>query len=284
MDKATRLARLQARYGGARQEGPQRREFGMPGPGGRGRNQAMGASGRPKNLRRTVARLLRVLSRERLLLALAMACAVACTLSTLAAGYMLRPIMNRFLYYDPAEADLSGRIAALGGGLAVMAAVYAVSVSTQYAQQRLMLTVSQRSLRRMRQALFDKLQTLPVRYFDTHAAGDVMSRFTNAVDSVGEMLNTTLIQIISGAITLVGTIALMLYTSPILGSITLVMTPVLTLISKRIISRGRGAYVRQQRNLGMLNGFSEEIISGQKVVKVFSHEEIALDEFDLLNE
>ena len=88
MDKATRLSRLQARYGGARQEGPQRREFGMPGPGGRGRNQAMGASGRPKNLRRTVARLL---------LTLAVICAVVCTLSTLAAGYMLRPIMNRFL-------------------------------------------------------------------------------------------------------------------------------------------------------------------------------------------
>ncbi len=282
MDKAERLSRLRARYGGAKADGPRRKEMGMPGRAGR--DGAMGATGRPKELRRTVARLMRYLGRERLMLCLALACTVLCTVSTLAAGYMLRPIMNRFLYYDPAQSDLAPRVAALTRALAGMAAVYAVSVATQYAQTRLMLTVSQRSLRRMRQELFDKLQTLPIRYFDTHPAGDVMSRFTNDVDSVGEMLNTTLIQIVSGGITIAGTVALMLYTSPILGGITLVMTPVLTLISKAIISRGRGAYARQQRNLGMLNGYAEEIISGQKVVKAFSHEGVAEEEFGLLND
>ena len=293
------LSRLQARYGGAKKnEGPGKQELSLGGPGRGNRDRAMGAGGKPKHMRRTVARLFRYLAQERVLLTLALLCAVICTLTTLAAGYMLRPIMNRFLYYDPVQAELStnatsiirvdpelsARVAGLVRALGVMALVYAVSVSTQWLQQRLMLAVSQRSLRRMRQALFDKLQTLPIRYFDTHAAGDVMSRFTNDVDSVGEMLNTTLIQIVSGAITLAGTIALMLYTSPILGAITLVMTPVLTWISKQIISRGRGAYARQQRGLGMLNGFSEEIISGQKVVKVFDHEDIAIAEFDALNE
>ena len=293
------LTRLQARYGGAKKDNASgKQEFSLGGPGRGNRERAMSAGGKPKHMRKTVARLFHYLAQERVLLTLALLCAVVCTLTTLAAGYMLRPIMNRFLYYDPVQTELSAqaasvirvdpelsaRVIGLVRALGVMALVYAVSVSTQWLQQRLMLAVSQRSLRRMRQALFDKLQTLPIRYFDTHAAGDVMSRFTNDVDSVGEMLNTTLIQIVSGAITLVGTIALMLYTSPILGTITLVMTPVLTWISKQIISRGRGAYVRQQRGLGMLNGFSEEIISGQKVVKVFDHEDIAIAEFDALNE
>ena len=115
---------------------------------------------------------------------------------------------------------------------------------------------------------------------DTHASGDVMSCFTNDVDTVGEMLNTTLIQIISGAVTIIGTVKiLMLYTSLILGAITLIMTPFLTWISKKIVERGRSAYRIQQKTLGMLNGFSEETISGQKVIKIFNHEENAQEEF-----
>jgi ATP-binding cassette subfamily B protein len=136
----------------------------------------------------------------------------------------------------------------------------------------------------MRQDLFDKLQTLPIRYFDTHASGDLMSRFTNDIDAVGEMLNTTLIQIISGMIMVAGTVILMLYTSLILGGITIIMTPVLTWVSKMIIASGRSAYRTQQKTLGMLNGFAEETISGQKVVKVFNHEETAQEEFAYLNQ
>ena len=146
-----------------------------------------------------------------------------------------------------------------------------------------MLTVSQRSLKQMRRDLYNKIQTLPVRYFDTHSSGDIMSRFSNDVDSVGEMLNTTLIQIITGIITLVGTLVLMLYTNWILGLITIAMAPILTYASKTILKSGRSAYVKQQKNLGMLNGFAEETISGQKVVKVFNHENISVEEFEYLN-
>lgn len=111
-----------------------------------------------------------------------------------------------------------------------------------------------------------------------------MSRFTNDVDTVGEMLNTTLIQIISGVITTVGTIILMLYTSPILGTITIIATPILACLSKTIMTKGSRAYREQQRSLGMLNGFTEEMLSGQKVVQVFHHEDIAMDEFAYLNQ
>lgn len=252
--------------------------------GGAMARNVMGKGGKPKNAMNTLIKLLQYISAQRLLFVIAMICAIVNIVATLAASYMLRPIMNAFLYYDPNETDLTTRITGLIWGIAIMAAVYAISILTQWLQQRIMLTVSQRSLKQMRSDLFEKLQTLPVKYFDTHSSGDIMSRFSNDVDAVGQMLNTTLIQIISGAITIVGTIVLMLYTNWILGSITLVMTPILMWVSKTILKLGSSAYKKQQKNLGMLNGFAEETISGQKVVKVFNHEETAEEEFDFLND
>ncbi len=277
-----RQERLVKKYGSSGAGESTKKELNIPGRGNRGR--AMGVSGKPKNLKRTVFRLMKYLSHERGMLAAAIGCCVVCTLTTLAASYMLRPAMNRFLYYDGGEKALTARMEGLAHWLGIMAVVYACSVVTQWLQQRLMLTVSQRSLKRMRSELYDHLQSLPIRYFDTHASGDVMSRFTNDIDTIGEMLNTTLIQIVSGTITVAGTVFLMLYTNVLLGAITLIMTPVLTLVSRWIIRKGQGAYREQQKNLGMLNGFAQELISGQRVVKVFGREEIACDEFEFLND
>lgn len=280
MDDA-RLKRLSEKYSNSG-KGNAKCEMDISGRGDRDRS--MGAKGKPKNLKQTVSRLIKYLSHEKKVLIIAISCSFIYTIASLVASYMLRPIMNEFIYYDAENSNISSRLTGLAIGIGIMAAVYAVAVLTQWLQQRLMLTVSQRSLKQLRGELYNKMQTLPIRYFDTHAAGDIMSRFTNDVDTIGEMLNTTLIQIISGAITIVGTIILMLYTSPILGAITIVMTPILTYASKMIIKKGRGAYTLQQRNLGMVNGFAEEIISGQKVVKVFNHEEIAEEEFGYLND
>ncbi len=280
MDDA-RLKRLSEKYSNSG-NGNAKREMDISGRGDRDRS--MGVKGKPKNLKQTVSRLIKYLSHEKKVLIIAISCSFIYTIASLVASYMLRPIMNEFIYYDAKNSDISSRLTGLAVGIGIMAAVYAVAVFTQWLQQRLMLTVSQRSLKQLRSELYNKMQTLPIRYFDTHAAGDIMSRFTNDVDTIGEMLNTTLIQIISGAITIVGTIILMLYTSPILGAITIVMTPILTYASKMIIKKGRGAYTLQQKNLGMVNGFAEEIISGQKVVKVFNHEEIAEEEFGYLND
>lgn len=249
-----------------------------------GKRGNMGATGKPKEMWKTIRRLLKYLSKEKHLFIVAILCAILFTFANLIASYLLRPIMNEFIYYDASNPDLTERLQGLGMGLGIMAIIYAIAVFTQWAQQRIMLTVSQNSLKHMRNDLYGKLQTLPMRYFDTHATGDIMSRFTNDVDAIGEMLNTTLIQIISGAITIVGTIILMLYTNPLLGAITIVMTPLLTLASKLIIKYGQSSYAQQQRSLGMLNAFSEETISGQKVVKVFNHEQIANDEFEYLND
>ena len=250
---------------------------------GGGRARAMSAQGKPKNLLGTMNRLLRYLGKERGLIVLAAFFALAFSASSLTASYMLRPIINRFLAQGAAGRELKERFWGLALALGVLAGVYLTSVLCQWLQQRIMLSVSQRSLCRMRRELFDHLQTLPVSYFDNHGTGDIMSRFANDVDAVGEMLNTTLIQMISGSVTIVGTVGLMLYTNVILGTITILFTPLLAAISRRIMKTGQKAYARQQRNLGALNGFAQETITGQKVVKVFNHEGAAMEEFSYLN-
>jgi len=273
-----RAERLAEKYNG--REEKQKAEMNVMGR--RGPGAMMRGGGKPKNALKTIGRLLKYLAHERKLMITALVCSLLFTISSLAASYMLRPIMNTFL--EDNGLSIGERTKGLALGILLMAAVYAISVSTHWLQQRIMLAVSQRSLLRMRGDLYRKLQRLPVRYFDTHASGDIMSRFTNDVDTVGEMLNTTLIQIISGAITIVGTVVLMLYTNWILGLITIVVAPILTFASRAIMKSGRSAYKKQQASLGAINGFAEETISGQKVVKVFNHEAIAEDEFEFLND
>ena len=276
-----RSSRIEAKYSNVKvSEGKKELDLGR----GAGRDRALNAHGKPKNTKVTVTRLARYVSREKKLIITALICSLINTGTTLAASYLLRPIINKFIYFDGESSDITARLSGLGVWLIFLAVIYGVSVLTQWAQQRLMLTASQRTLVRMRSELFNKLQSLPIKYFDVNSAGDIMSRFTNDTDTVGEMLNTTLIQIISGTLTIVGTLVLMMITNPILGAITIVSTPLLTFITKVIMKKGRAAYSAQQRNLGMLNGFSEETISGQKVVKVFNHEGISLDEFSYLND
>ena len=274
--------RFVKKYSSATASGENKKSMDIMGRGGR--NTAMAAKGKPKDMKRAIVRLLKYLSHERFLFITAIVCALTNTVTSLVAAYLLRPIMNKFIYFDADNPDISARVSGLAGGLLFLAVIYGVSVLTQWLQQRIMLTVSQRTLRNMRAELYNKLQTLPISYFDKNPAGDIMSRFTNDVDTVGEMLNTTLVQIVSGAITVVGTVILMLYTNALLGGITIVLTPLMIWVSKQIIKKSRAAYSAQQKNLGMLNGFAEETITGQKVVKIFNHEQISVEEFAFLNE
>lgn len=271
-----RAERLKKKYGYA-SDSPQKKEMNL-GKGSRG--SAMTAHGKPKNTKGTLMRLISCLGKEKGLIVLALFMMLLYTLSSLAASYMLRPIINTFIYEG---GNVGERMGEFAKALLVLAAVYSAAVLGQWLCQRIMLSVSQRSLSRMRKELFDKLQTLPIKYFDNHATGDVMSRFTNDVDAVGEMLNTTFIQVISGAVTIFGTVVLMLYTNIVLGLMTILLTPLLVFVSRTIIKKGRRAYKEQQKNLGALNGFSQEIITGQKVVKIFNHEETAAEEFEYLN-
>lgn len=275
-----RALRLQKKYEGSTTPNSPQKTMNVT---GRNNNQgAMGATGKPKSMGKTISRLAYYLGSEKKLLIIAMISVIVFTFTSLAVSYMLRPIINAYIYDDGTHV-IGHRLTQLFYALLLLGSIYLLQVFSSWLQQRLMLTVSQRSLSRLRQELFNKLQTLPISYFDNQSTGDIMSRFTNDIDTIGEMLNTTHVQIISGIISIIGTIILMLYTNPVLGSITIIMTPILTFVSKFIIKKGRRSYTLQQRNLGILNGFAEETISGQKVVKVFNHEEITEDEFNYLN-
>lgn len=246
---------------------------GGPRPGGRGRRGMPG--GKPKNVRKTLGRLWKYISADMPKLVLVFFCVILSTLAMLAGSYMLRPVINGLV-------NGSG-VPALIRGIAVMACIYAVGIAAQYLQQRVMIGISQKALQQLRNDLFHRIQKLPVRFYDTNNHGDVMSRFTNDVDAVGEMMNNTVVQIISGAINVAGTFILMVYTNIWLTMLTVVMVPVMILAGQAVAKRSRRYYKAQQAALGTLNGYIEETVTGQKVVKVFCHEDVAQEEFGFLN-
>lgn len=280
MTRAEREKSLKQRYGNRMASAPMRRH----GPGGPGRGPGRGpgprGGGRPKNSKETVKRLLNYLEQDRLMLAIAFVCVIANTLASLAGSYMLRPLINRYIVPTDGSA---GSISGLVGGLAVLGGIYLVGVAANYLQARIMLSVAQGALLKIRTDLFEKMQKLPVKFYDTNSNGDLMSRFTNDVDTIGMMLSNTLVQLFSGILSIIGTFALMLYTNVLLTVITVVMLPLMMRAAGFVAGRSQKYFSAQQAALGAMNGYIEETITGQKVVKVFCHEEIAEEEFDILN-
>ena len=248
------------------------------GPPNRNRNQK---KQKPKNIKATAKRLFSYLEQEKHKIAAAFVCVLVSSASTLCGSYLLRPIINGLI--DSTKTPQQ-KITSLMVGLALMAAVYVLGVGATYLQGRIMISVSQGTLKRIREHLFRKVQKLPVRYFDTNPTGDIMSCFTNDVDIIGEMLNSTLVQIFSGTITLIGTLALMLYTNWMLAVVTIVVSPIIAKIGTAIAGKSRKYFMKQQTDLGKVNGYIEETVTGQKVVKVFNYEENIVNEFSELNQ
>lgn len=235
---------------------------------------------KPKNTKATAKRLFSYLKQERYKIAAAFMCVLISSASTLTGSYLLRPIINGLI--DTSKTS-EQKIAGLLTGLSVMAVVYLLGVAATYIQSRIMISVSQGTLKRIRESLFKKLQTLPVSYFDQNPTGDIMSRFTNDVDIIGEMLNSTLVQIFSGSITLIGTLALMIYTNWVLAIVTIIFAPLAAKVGMTIAGKSRKYFIGQQEALGKVNGYIEETVTGQKVVKVFNHEDKIVEEFSGLN-
>ncbi len=263
------------------------------GPRGRGPQHMAGKKGKPKDMKKTLGRLMGYVGREKKKIALAFICVILTTVSNLAASYVLRPVINSLgdsykLWKVAADAEKAGVLAdafkTLVLQMMVMAAIYIVGIVASYCQQRVMVGVSQRALQRMRNDLFDKVQKLPVRFYDSTSHGELMSRFTNDVDAIGEMVTNTVIQIFSGVLTLIGTLFLMLYTNVILSLVTFVTLPLMTIAATTIAKKSGKYFGEQQASLGAMNGYIEETVSGQKVVKVFCHEESCKQDFDLIND
>ena len=227
----------------------------MPGHGRRGGRGGI-PGGKPRNVKKTAGRLLSYIANQKLKLAIVFLCVIGGTVANLAGSYMLRPIINSLTSAD-------GSVANLLKGVLMMACIYFAALLAQYLQQRIMIGVSQRAIQKLRNDLFEKLQKLPVRYYDTNNHGDVMSRFTNDVDAVGELLNNTVVQLISGTINIVGTFALMVYTNVWLTLITIVMIPVMLKAVQFVGGKSRKYYRAQQAAIGTLNGYIEETVTGQ---------------------
>ena len=295
---ARSIEELQKRYASLGKTGTGR---GPGGPGGPRRGgPGMRAKGKPKNSRATIRRLAGYIAAYRLRLVVVFTAMLFSTLASLAGGYLLRDVINAldkaadpgksillkiFLPEAVAKGSLTDaeRLWCLGLILLVLASIYAVGIVCTYVQGRLMMTVSQNAVEKLRNDLFRKLQKLPVRYFDSHPTGELMSRFTNDVDAIDMMINSTVTGFISGAISLVGTFIMMVYTNWILTIITVVFVPVIAFGGAFIGKKSGKYHAAQQAALGAVNGYIEETVTGSKVVKVFNHEAVCVEEFEALN-
>ncbi len=168
--------------------------------------------------------------------------------------------------------------------LATMAVIYLVGVVSNYMYNRLMIYISEGSLKKVRDGLFDHMETLAIPYFDTHTHGDLMSIYTNDTDTLRQMISQSIPQLLSSAITIVSVFASMVYLSPILTLMIVAMVFVMTNVIKKIGGQSGRYFMAQQQDLGKVNGYIEEMMDGQKVVKVFCHEEEAKAKFKELND
>ena len=285
---ARTLEELQKQYGGKSSKGKMGGMMRGPGPGPRRGPGGPGvrAKGKPKNTKQTIARLLSYLSKYKFRLMLVLVCMLFNTLSSLTGGYILRPVINALV--GNSELTFFGIVfdnplEYLALILTVIAVVYLCGIIANYLQARLMLSVSMNAIENLRNDLFKKVQKLPVREFDSDSNGTIMSSFTNDIDNIDMMLHNTVVNLISGTITLIGTLSMMIYTNIWLTLITLVFIPLFMFLAGQIAMRSSKYYVGQQAALGAINGYIEESVSGQKVIKVFNHEHICEEEFNTLN-
>ena len=300
------LEELQKQYAGGKAGDPKKRM----GPG-RGRGPAVRMGGKPKNMGKTLARLASYLKKYRLRLVTVLVCMLLSTLTSLVGAFLLSPIINniagtkigsdagvfvrladdafRAFSETPFISSIlqeraTAMVAYLLAALIIMALIYVCGAGFNYLQSRLMLSIAMGTVETIRNDLFSKLQTLPVRYFDANSTGEIMSRFTNDVDNIETMMHNSLTSLVSGIITLVGTFIFMITTNWRLTIIIVLFIPIVAFLGALIAKKSTKYYKGQQAALGAVNGYIEETVTGQKVVKVFNHENVCIEEFDALND
>ena len=187
-------------------------------------------------------------------------------------------------YITPMLANGSDDFSGLAADLLQLACVMAVGVITAFSYNRIMVNVSQGTMRHLRDDLFQKMEALPVKYFDNHAHGDIMSVYTNDVDTLRQLLSQSIPQIINSVITMAATLVTMIILNPALTVISILTAVVMLLVTANFSKLSGRYYIRQQVDLGIVDGFIEEMLDGQKVVKVFCHEQAAMDDFHKVNE
>ena len=253
----------------------------MPGPGMKRGNHRFQ---KPKNVKKTVLRLFGYLSKRKWLLILVVVMVLLSTLGMVSASYFIRVIVDDYLQpmltAGPENADFGPLIHML----LRMAVLFALSAAASYGYARIMLILSQSTVNIIRRDLFDAMQDLPISYFDTHTHGELMSRYTNDVDTVRNFLSMGFVQTISSLVSVVATFGMMLFLSFRLTVLMLVAIAVMLVIIKKMGGKSSRYFRAQQKALGAANGFIEEMIEGQKVVKVFNHEQKSIEAFSALND
>jgi len=235
-----------------------------------------------KDPKKTLLRLIRYLKKHIFVLILVMlsilASSVAMTYGSTSLGRMVDD------YILPMVASGSTDFSGLLRFLTQLVGVYAIAIVATFLQNYLMVGVTQGVQKTIRDEMFAKMQRLPVRYFDTNTAGNIMSRYTSDIDTLRMMISQSIPQAVSSVVTLVVVLATMLKTSWILTIVTLITVVGIVKITAYVVGKAGKYFMGQQKSLGAVNGYIEEMITGQKVVKVFNHEEICKEEFDKLNE
>ena len=246
----------------------------MPGPN----HAPKGGYQKPKNMGKTIGRLLGYLTRSKLPLLAVLGCLVISVCTNLGGSYMMRGIINDFIWSGCTD------VAGLAKSIAMLVGVYLIGCLATYGQSATMVRLAQRGVNRLRKDLFDKLQDLPLSYFDQHPHGELMSRFTNDADNVQLALEQSVVSLCSSCLMFVGLVCLMLFINWKLFIVTALLLVLTIQLFKRLGGRSRKFYQQQQAALGDVNGNIQEMIEGLKVVKAFTHEEKAKEEFKKLNE
>ena len=230
---------------------------------------------RPENLKQTLADLWNYLWKSKWSLFAVLLLVVLGSAAGIVGTYFIRPLINDFI----ATKDVAGLAKMLG----VIGLIYIIGAIANYFSGKIMITIGQQTIETMRKDLFDHIQTLPIRFFDTNKHGDLMSRFTNDFENIQQAFNNSMLMIVSSLLQLVLTFVMMIILSPILTGMLIVMVFIMFAIVRFVAGRSGKFFAEQQKVLGQVNGFVEEHIEGQKVVKVFNHETLVLKEFETLN-
>ncbi len=243
---------------------------------GPGHHGPKGGFQKPKDLRAILGKLMAYLGRYRALLAVVVVLLCVSSACTVGGSYLIKPLINDYI--------LPGDFPGLARMLCVMAAVYIAGAASSFGYARIMVHISQNCVAKIRADLFERMQRLPLKYFDAHTHGELMSRYTNDIETISEALNNSFGSVVSCTLNFLGTIAMMLVLSPVLTLITFAVLGVMLLVVRTIGGRSRRYFAAQQSALGTVNGYIEEMIEGQKVIKVFNHEAAAREGFYARNE
>ena len=236
-------------------------------------------------MKETLKRLLGyITSRHKILFAATMICVVVSALTSVAAYSYLSALVDRYITPLITMEDKKAGFAALAGALVILVVIFVAGVLSQFIQARCVARMTHGTMYALRKDMFDRMERFPAKYFDTHTRGEIMSVYTNDTEAIRQMISQGIPNIVSAIITTVAIVAALLFLNIPLALLSLLMVAVVMGVSMKIIGSARNSYSDQQQNLGDLNGYVEEIFSGQKVVKVFRHEQKCVEEFRELNE